>query len=703
MLNKTIRSFASLSLLIIFGCEEPVEENGTVQVVNTTNENSIGDGTVGAVDDYFYNFDYNIDADFYNYPQADLGLNYSTYLGFKGAEPPTLNLRTFPEYLVKINPGQVEYSQRTVIDSLTRSDVVVTDSVKLFSEDFRDVEYYQWDFTALIENQRYKPTNSSEVVQTDTTIYYQDTLDVYGYRAVVDTPVISQGIMFVDADEWVDTTYTYENTTPQLFSNQFVLQRWQLSADSLMFRINTDCNDNGNLDAAEDEVAVGTPGAIWDDDEGIWFADRGNGVFDLAEPFHDANSDSTRNGTEAFQDRNCNGAWDDQEEIVDSLNTGALYDPIFDVWFIDRGNGKYDDQELYTDLNHNNVYDSGELFTLGDIPNNLLVDYSDPLNPQVITYIGQSDSLVARWGGTYYNMIEEVDFIDNKVASRFLKDSTVTLVTNKIVAHITDAGSDDDYLITKTEWGSPKQYDYLLFRQNENVHHLVRPSYFKPYGYYTSTDEHNDGFWYQDFFRDEIFYYTPDGQLRDGERVEWSYVDTTRVAIYRIERSFAVDAAEVKVPAARVRGVVGDDGTVECKAVDNWPAATVDDCPGADTTFTDCFKITRDLTMTMVGTGVEYGERNVTWLAKDFGIVKDEVFVTWGGYAGGAWDTVAFGRWELNQLDLTPVAGNKGLSRLVGNAREIPLNELDQVPEFDGDPFNFRRTAGFQRVNISND
>ena len=42
---------------------------------------------------------------------------------------------------------------------------------------------------------------------------------------------------------------------------------------------------------------------------------------------------------------------------------------------------------------------------------------------------------------------------------------------------------------------------------------------------------------------------------------------------------------------------------------------TVSDC-SADTTFTDCFKVTKEKTTTMYGTGIEYVESSETFLSR---------------------------------------------------------------------------------------
>ncbi len=65
-----------------------------------------------------------------------------------------------------------------------------------------------------------------------------------------------------------------------------------------MFKISTDCNDNGIWDAAESE-------------------DIGNNEWDPAEPFlnQGGDDDTEYNVGEPFLDRNCNGQWDDARRV----------------------------------------------------------------------------------------------------------------------------------------------------------------------------------------------------------------------------------------------------------------------------------------------------------------------------------------------------------------------------------------------------
>ena len=73
------KSVAILSILILIqNCAEPENDDDVADVpayTNTLVSQSIGNGSTGAVDDYFYNFDDAIDAKFFRYSKSRFGLS----------------------------------------------------------------------------------------------------------------------------------------------------------------------------------------------------------------------------------------------------------------------------------------------------------------------------------------------------------------------------------------------------------------------------------------------------------------------------------------------------------------------------------------------------------------------------------------------------------------------------------------------------
>jgi len=116
-----------------------------------------------------------------------------------------------------------------------------------------------------------------------------------------------------------------------------------------------------------------------------------------------------------------------------------------------------------------------------------------------------------------------------------------------------------------------------------------------------------------------------------------------------------------------------------------------------DTMVMDCFKITKTLTMTYIGSGVEYGEKTTIWLARDLGIVKNYLDIRWSEpfwVEGEQWRP--YSRWELLELRSTQ---DNNLGRFLGK-RRVSYDDFKNLIEFDNEPFKRRRTAGLHRVKI---
>ena len=340
------------------------------------------------------------------------------------------------------------------------------------------------------------------------------------------------------------------------------------------------------------------------------------------------------------------------------------------------------------------------LYVIGEKPNNLIVDWSDPSNPKVMLDILLGDSVVTRWGEVYTNIIEETDYFDIKQELVDDVDSLVTLFTREEIGHINSDGSSldpDDYYITKSQWTKSaggqieRFYNYHIFHQPDHLNQVNYPSYFLPIGFYFGPNEIEDGFWKEKNLETEVLYYTSNGYLRDGEMVDTAYYDTTDIAVYFIEKSYRVVSDDVEVPAG------------------NRPDATQ---PAKDTTFTDCFKITQTTTMTMVGTGVDFGQKTISWLVKGKGMVKSEVYVRWTEHPydnnstlnnsnldslNQAW--VGLNRIELNSVDI--VENNGLIERFSRPVGKITLKNVENHPDFHGQPFYRSTQSGLHTLDMS--
>jgi hypothetical protein len=716
--------------LLINACDflkdEDSEQEQAANFTNTLDQN-LG-GTQGAVGDYFYNFENDVDASFFRY-NPNLMANYETYLDYYslfGVDPTRMSFRTFPDHLVSMTPSdEAEFTERHYIDSLSVADSVVYDSIQMTSTPFKNLERLEWNLLAEPILQRYKLVNSDWVV-SDTMLFYNDTFDVSAYWAVVDTPFIDNGLLFVDSSEWNDTDYVFISDDPIRFLNTFEFIKQQLSDDSLVFRSNTDCNDNGQWDGSETTIADYNGNGIYEvlyeysdnNNNGEYdagddviqdfdgndtisvayeFVDRGNGIWDPQEPYYDIDSSGTHTIDEPYQDRNCNNKWDDAEEYVDGDGSGTYSDGES---FTDRGNNIYDEEEEYSlkDMNSDGVSDT-LLYLTGDKPDNLIVDWTDPSSPEVLLEIHLGDDVVNRWGTTYTDVIEEVDFYDLKQQYADDVDSLITLFTREEVGHVNSTGSSlspDDYYITKSEWTktaggqTERFYNYHIFHEPDHLNQIVYPSYFLPVGFYFSPNDIEDGFWHKRNLESEVLYYTSNGYLRDGEMVDTAYYDTTEIAVYFIEKSFQVESASIVVPAGHRASM---------------------DQPASDTTFSDCFMVTQNMTMTMVGSGVDFGQKTISWLAKNKGLVKSEVYIRWTEHPydsdytqnNSYLDTTNQAWVGLNRIELTSVdisSENNVFRKLTRPVKSVTLKDVGDRSEFDFDPFYISAQSGIHTLDL---
>jgi hypothetical protein len=559
-------------------------------------------------------------------------------------------------------------------------------------------------------------------------LYFNDTFNINYYRAIVDTPFIDEGILFVDSSVWTDTNYTFYADEQIRFLNTFEFERKQLSNDSLVFRINTDCNDNGHYDGPEQtiqdyngngvfevlyEYSDNNNNGVYDEDSddiiqdyngdniisvAYEFEDLGNMIWDPAEPYYDVNDNGQFDLSEPYQDRNCNEKWDYEEDDTDIDGDGLFSDGDS---FTDRGNQLFDSAEEYIlkDVDNDGVEDT-LLFYIGDKPNNLLVDWSDPMNPVALLEVYLGDDITDRWGNVFNDVIEQEDFFDLKQQYVDDVDSLVTLFTRRKVGHVSNAPTldPDDYYITKSEWtktsgGVTEQfYNYHIFHEPDHLNQIVYPSYFLPVGFYYSPNEIDDGFWHKKNLESEVLYYTFNGLLRDGEQIDTAYFDTTAISVYYVEKSYTVESSSVTVPAG------GRESLNE---------------PAQDITFEadECFKVVQHLNMTMVGSGVEFGQKTESYLVKGKGLVKSEVFIRWSEHPyssaftpnngtldenNEAW--VGLNRIELSSVEIT--AENSVFKKLTKPVKEVQLKNIGKDPDFNFDPFKISTQSGIQTLDL---
>ena len=446
---------------------------------------------------------------------------------------------------------------------------------------------------------------------------------------------------------------------------------------------------------------------------GEFFVDEVNGVLDLAEHCVTGN-DGQCNGNDPFEDRNCNGIWDDAESV-------------------DAGNGVWDDDEHFIDTNENGEWETGEpLYVFSDRLETLIVDYTNPDNPVAVTHFDQTTSVVLYYGNVDTSSYIVVDsFLEQQLITETRSksfhdiDSLVTIYTNKIIEHPL-SGVEDDYYIAKTKWfqsavynidkpyyGDDYGYDYHLFQFGDNgeVYKVLHPSYFKYYGYYNNFEEFAHGFWDEEIATREDYIRAPYG-LRDGE---YDYSDTiivTPFADYYVEKTYEVEKIDtISVPMKK------EKYNEDYSCISNVKTSWISDhniippfnCPPADTILNNVYKIINTKLITMVGNGLEFGLRNTIWLGSagvgnPLGVVKDKLEIRW---SEPFWEEYGSGWSEVSRLELTSFRKNDNVmaSRrydfLNLNNNKLSLKQIGN--EFDNDGYKFSPLYGLHRLPIPNE
>jgi len=625
--------------------------------------------------------------------------------------------------------------------SIIAKTVTITDSVSIFSSQYTHLNQMIWNF----ELERYEADASAWEGQ-DTTIHFLDSFDSLVYQQqILELPDENESY-YIDESEWIENLYVY-SAGPSLFENTFTIRQKIIGSDSLLYRLPADCNLNGLGDSAEPFTDLNGDGN-WD--AGEPYEDFGNGNIDLQEPYLErnitGNIDGVRDNNEPYVDLNCNGEWDDEETI-------------------DTGNGIWDDEESYADVNANGVWDIGEgIYTTSLLPNSLQVSYDnypDLSNPRILERVSSeewffdcgedllcpgdigyedsdtgegngilddgeefqdfngdgepfsaADSLRTITGEWIHNIIMVIEYGNYRTKEIANVDSMVTIYSNNIIETIDINGEDNDYYIAKTQWQyeestNPgillKEYDYHILKSGTHINKLVHPSYFLPPGFWGNTDgdgAHSEGFWFENFTVDEILYYTPGYHFRDGERFVMDTTIVTSVGDYYIQKSFAVDSDAILVPARKVLGHFNGEGVVVCEANNFAEVLTIEECP-EDSLFTNLFKITNQLEMTMIGPGIAYGEKTITWLSSGHGVIKEQVFYRWNQAPWGTdHEWIELSMIELKEYRPMDNSGGGLMRNLFGNSHNIRLDRFQNEPALDNDPYEKHRTAGFQRVSI---
>ena len=794
MKNKII---ALVLTFLAFNCEEPIDASIDISDPTPTNlENTLNDNLsdVGTYDEYFYDFQSNVDAQFHKYTSFHLSG------GVFNPEEDTLNFKTFPDFFVSIDPlSDFDALTETIFDTTYQS-VSQKDLTFEINDPVSRIDSLVWEQVSGDEFRYVVYSTRLENLTEPHDISVNDTFINNFHQSIIDD--IQSDYILIDTLEW-DTTLTYnyfensnvlevpngtssiadlaENTS---ISYQFIVDTMVVvSSDSLMYK-----DVDGTIGDKMDSLLVSYIDEAYEDLNGNGNFDptaepyidtNGNGQYDLAETFTDGDGDGLWDDAEEFTDDNGNGVWDEYSEYNETLdqffgnNNGICDDPVGTSWtdingngicditeeYVDEnGNGEYDSAEALVDIDGDGVWDDAEPYT--DTNGNGSYDFAEPYTDTngngeydtfvetQLTHIYPGDALINLAGESFPLLDYIFDYSYYKTLNYLNINSVNEVVNNHII--IQDDTDVTQYKLAKTQTDVldpatsliEHEYNYhLLNIDDDGIKKFIYPSYFNYYGEWGIEDGEDElydffgpeghfGFWFEENGVDEILFYLQGGQnFRDGEVVQTFEIDTTDHAIYYITKDYQVERDTVSVPyknnlwdsgvcmtiGGNQDGLANSSSESDCISDGNlWhPEEEYEDIDGSGS-YTDgedfidghtfifkdeCFKITRVLSMEMKGTGVVYNERNITWLAKDLYVVKDEVSYSWGDQEWNPYSKILLSDFRNNGE--SSLARNGLLNNLLGDVKRININDLDKHPETDFKSYNKVRSVGIQKIGTS--
>ena len=272
-------------------------------------------------------------------------------------------------------------------------------------------------------------------------------------------------------------------------------------------------------------------------------------------------------------------------------------------------------------------------------------------------------------------------------------DSEVNVSSFDIIAQIPESISWLTNLdIVKTQWPSDNAQDgnledYMLFLKNEeSVSKLIQPYYYfaNAPGSATATDyvDYNANQWWQafDWEKDVLI---PFMSMENESTLDTNYTVHSNVGKYEITKEY-----EVKISPATMTY-----------------SSTID----------SCLLITRVVTIEMIGPGPYFKVRSQTYLKdsfdfdgdenpEDIRLVKEVISWTWNPpYAAntncGDDDHLGCG---LNWTKISSIEYKGKFDPDFSNSDNSPspidLEEINDLPGFNGDPFRLSNTMGIQRI-----
>ena len=585
--------FLFLAFLFV-GCEKEVDQTNSTNLQNTLGQTLSGHS--GSFEHYFFKLDKKLD------------IAYQTNNNPEFNNSDTLNLQTFPEYLLYVDSDSLGDSTNYLSDQI--DDITSL----MFNQNTMEFEGYS-TYTADTV------LKSNIVVSSPKHKDYKDYSWNYDYGRYIGSQDIDHQDCAQNASECISVTHLGDG-----------------------YNLGFEFDSTLNLIKVEDPIVFHKITTIIDELADSFYSyidlsDYDTTITEICEPDSVITADSIRIDCQAFKDT-----------LIFEYEVGVL--------------GL--DSAMFWDFNVN-TQDT----TVGELPNNLLITIDgDTLDSFV------ADQSYTLENGQVITPINMVTFRDTVVKPYTDNQQLVMLLENHIIDVIKDDSHSYNVMKSQVGWENNgvdmNNSGYFIYRDdNEALYELVYPSYFNYYGgiWDDQNEVYDDNGWTPHAQnQDSVLFYLP---FRDGEIVETEYFqifdDTTMIdgssngtsANYHFKTKYEVNYGDTLV----VQGF-SDNGLIS-----------------EDKTFSDVFKVIRQASITMIGSGVMYNEKQTYWLAKDYGIVKQLIEYSWGDY-----EMVTAHEWTISRYNESAPSS------------PIILNSLDELAnQFGEEYFIPKKSSGIAK------
>ena len=583
-----------LFLTIFFvGCDNEVSENNTDSLQNTLSQDL--QGYAGSYEDYFFQLD------------KKLNISYRTNYNPEYNNSDTLNLQTFPEYLLYLASNSSGDSTLYMSEEIDDIESLLFNSESM---EFEGVEISINNDTTLA---------STVVVSSPKHKDFKNYEWSYEYGRYIGSQDIDHQDCAQNASECISVTYTGEGA-----------------------ELGFEFDSTSNLIYVEDPIVFTKITSIIDSLEEDFYSyidlsDYDTTITEICEPDSVViSADSVRIDCQAFKDT-----------LIFEYEVGVL---------------GLDSSMFLTE-----VGSSGE-FIVGELPNNLLID----INGDTLTSFIPDQTYTLENGEIITPVVIQT-YRDTVVKPYTDYMEKIMLLENHIIDEINDDSHTYNVMKSTVGWQNNginmNSSGYFIYRNEDQfLYELIYPSYFNYYGgvWDGVNEEFIDNGWTSHADnRDSVLFYLP---FRDGEVVEHEYTIFFDDS-YNDSGEFTGNSAEYFITSYydvkyhdsfEIENISINNELFDLKSFDN------------------VFEVNKVGSMTMIGSGVKYTEKQTYWLAKNYGIIKQLIEYQWGDY-----EMVTAHEWTMQRYNESD------------SSSPVVLNSLDELAnQFGEDRFIPKKSSG---------